>query len=1003
MPSNFILKSLPIIKRNFISLPAQALILIVFIISVGCSSPNDAEVAEDYYQAGLKALETKTPDDAVILFKKAIQKNPKHAKAYFQLGRIYARSKTSEQIKMAAMQFSQAIQSDQDFNEARKALAKLCFDYQNYKIAIPLCQELIERKAEDVEVLLILGKSLANIGNMAEAVNMLQKAVEMAPKNHHAKIGLALALFGAQQPEKALAMMQAGAAQAPDDMTAQLYLARLYHKVKQFSQAESTYQAIINQFPDQAQPYHHLANFYWSQAKWDALESIFRQLIRQYPDNPTPYRILSHNHYKRRQFEDAENVIIQAIRGKKIKNVHLYYDLARQYHHRQLFDQTLQTYQAAVKNFSDRRQCWVVLAEYHVFLKQFEKARAIFAQIYAKWPDFVYAQSRRAEIYFDQAQDENALEITNQILNEYPQNSKIRLLRGKIKMKAGEYDQAREDFQAVRSQETKSALGDYYYALTLMAEKDFQAAEIEIEQALAKNANSWKIRQTMAEVYFKNAKYDRALDEINIVLDMQSRTLHEKSAKTRNLSTGMRERITQANLRALALRAAIYIKLKRFEEATLDYETIIHARPDSPRLQFHLAKLYEIMGETDQALKHFMAIKSSYPQPLKPLQEIIKIYNDRKAYQKALALCDEALQKHPGNLEMGQLKALLLVKQKKYDASLELLQTLIRQHPQSDRPLIAMAAIHIIQKDETAALDMFEKAIKINPKNKTTYMRLASLHKQRGETDGAIAAYEALLDAVGSYPAAENDLAYLYAQSNRNLDRALKLALNARKKMPRRPEIADTVGYIYLQHDSPVQAAKYLREALDSNLENPYIYYHWGMLQQQEKNYDSAQEAFKKALALGLGPDESKDVNKRMAVLQAPFKAWPETKRQILKALDEQRLDVAIAAAEKSHQLMPNHPDVADILGWVYLKKGAIVLAKQALRLAIEKAPRNPLYHFHLGAAFYEEGNYTDARSALKLALDLGLKGTEALTSRKLLNVMNVVNTTPKEGEGALP
>ncbi len=1003
MPSNLILNSHPSIPRNLISLPARALILVIFIISMGCGSPNDAEVAEEYYQAGLKALETKTLDDAVILFKKAIQRQPKHAQAYFQLGRIYARSDTPEKIKMAAVQFSQAIQADPDFNEARKALAKLCFDYHNYKIAIPLCQELIERKAEDVEVLLILGKSLANIGNMDEAVNILPQAVDLAPKNHHAKIGLALALFGDQQPEKALAMMQAAAAQAPDDMIAQLYLARLYHKMKQFTQAESTYQAIIKQFPDQAPPYHYLANFYWSQEKLDDLESVFKKLIRQYPDNPTPYRILSYNYYKRQQFEAAENVINQAIRTKKIKNVHLYYDLARQYHHRHLYDKALQTYQAALKNFPDRRQCWIVLAEYHVFQKQFEKARAVFAQIYTKWPDFIYAQSRRAEIYFDQAQDENALEITNQILTEYPQNAKIRLLRGKIKMKAGEYDQAREDFQAVRSQETTSPLGDYYYALTLMAEEDFQTAEIEIEQALAKNANSWKIRQTMAEVYFKNAKYERALDEINFVLDMQSRRLREKNAKARNLSTGMRELITQANLRAFALRAAIYIKLKRFEEAALDYETIIHARPDSPRLQFHLAKLYEIRGETDQALKHFMAIKSSYPQPLQPLQEIIKIYNDRKAYQKALVLCDEALQKHPGNLEMGQLKALLLVKQKKYDASLKLLKTLIRQHPQSDRPLIAMAAIHIIQKDETAALDMFQKAIKINPKNKTTYMRLASLHKQRGETDQAIAAYEALLDAVGSYPPAENDLAYLYAQSNRNLDRALKLALNARKKMPRRPEIADTVGYIYLQRNSPVQAAKYLREALDSNLENPYIYYHWGLLQQQEKNYDSAQEAFQKALALGLGPDERTDVHKRMAALQAPFKAWPETKRKILKALDEQRLDDAIAAAEKSHQLMPNHADVADILGWVYLNKGTIVRATQALRQAIEKAPRNPLYHFHLGAAFYEEGHYSEARNALKRALDLGLKGNEALTSRKLLNVMNIVNTTPKEGEGTSP
>ncbi len=139
-----------------------------------------------------------------------------------------------------------------------------------------------------------------------------------------------------------------------------------------------------------------------------------------------------------------------------------------------------------------------------------------------------------------------------------------------------------------------------------------------------------------------------------------------------------------------------------------------------------------------------------------------------------------------------------------------------------------------------------------------------------------------------------------------------------------------------------------------------------------------------------MGSDEIEDVKKRIDVLEAPLKAWPDAKRKILKALEDKRLDEAMAAAEKNYEQMPSNPDVADVLGWIYVKKGSLVKAKPILRKAIDGDPQNPLYHFHLGAAFYEGRDFHEARKALQLALELGLNEDDALTSRKLLNVMGI-------------
>jgi len=970
-----------------------AAILSFFLLSGGCNKENDTQVAERYFQSGLKALEAEKPDDAVIQFKNAVQKNPKHAKAHLELGKIYAQqSDTAAKIKMAAMQFSEAIKSNRDLNEARKELAVLCFRNQSYKIAIPLCQELMERDAADAEVLLILGNSLAYVGNLSEAADMLQKAVDMAPDNPRAKISLALALFADNQPEKSRKMMEAGAASAPEDITAQLFLAQLYSKLKLFTEAEATFKSIIGQFPGKTAPYHLFARFYWSQKRLDDLELFFKRLINQFPDKAEPYRILSHNYFMRKQFEMAEAVLSQAVNDQKIKAMSLYSDMARQYHRRKQFDKALLTYVKATEQFPDSRENYAILAEYYVYLKQFENARATFATIYSKWPDHIqsstYAQSRMAEILFDEAKDGEALKITDEILEKNPQNPRVRLLRGKIRMKAGEHNQAREDFAIVRDEVSDWSLGDFYYGLTLMEEKNYKTAENEIGLALAKNANSWKIRQTMAEIYLRNAKPDQALDEINMVLSMQAA---QKDAKnSRKLKPSVRDQLHNENLRARTLRAAIYVGLKKFKEAASDYEIVLQAKPDSPLMQFRLAEIYYALGKTDKALEGFEAVKTSYPDPLKPFENIIKIYKDKKEYSKALALCDSEMKKHPGNLQIGQLKALLLVKLKKYDASLELLKTLSRQNPQSDRPFIAMAAIYKIKKDDSAALNMFEKAIAIKPENEAAYMHKASIYKKQGKTDEAIATYEALLKAVKTYPPAENDLAYLYAKSDRNLDRARNLALRAHKKKPDEPAIADTVGYVYLKLKSPVQSAKYLRQAINGNPKHPYFHYHWGMLQQQKKKYRLAKQAYNQAITLGVGPDAVEDIKKRIHELDAPFKAWPDAKFKILKALEEKRLDQAMSAAQKNYEQMPDNPDVADVLGWLYLKKGSVIQAKPVLRRAINGDPENPLYHFHLGAAFYEQRDFNEARKELQLALDLGLNEDDALTSRKLLNVMGI-------------
>ena len=60
-------------------------------------------------------------------------------------------------------------------------------------------------------------------------------------------------------------------------------------------------------------------------------------------------------------------------------------------------------------------------------------------------------------------------------------------------------------------------------------------------------------------------------------------------------------------------------------------------------------------------------------------------------------------------------------------------------------------------------------------------------------------------------------------------------------------------------------------------------------------------------------------------------------------------------------------------------------MAVRTFEQAVEKAPRNPTYHFHLGLAHAKAGEDAKARKALEQALKLSPKFNGADEARKVL------------------
>ena len=96
-------------------------------------------------------------------------------------------------------------------------------------------------------------------------------------------------------------------------------------------------------------------------------------------------------------------------------------------------------------------------------------------------------------------------------------------------------------------------------------------------------------------------------------------------------------------------------------------------------------------------------------------------------------------------------------------------------------------------------------------------------------------------------------------------------------------------------------------------------------------------------------------------------------------------LDDALTKAQKAKQLLPNTYEVADTLGWIYLKKNLSDNALDIFTDLVAKAPNQSTYRYHLGMALFQKGDKPKAIKELTEALKNNPRKSERDKIQQLL------------------
>ncbi|ABW68550.1 tetratricopeptide repeat protein [Desulfosudis oleivorans] len=211
-----------------------------------------------------------------------------------------------------------------------------------------------------------------------------------------------------------------------------------------------------------------------------------------------------------------------------------------------------------------------------------------------------------------------------------------------------------------------------------------------------------------------------------------------------------------------------------------------------------------------------------------------------------------------------------------------------------------------------------------------------------------------------------------------------------------------SLGEAFLVEEKYPLAFKEFEKAKALNPKDPLLYYDYGLLYHNRKEFDMAIESYKKAIALK--PDFATAIN-NLGVLYMEKEEWDKaiiTLTPISESFiyatphfpnfllgqayyHKKEYAKAVEKFQKALELQPDYVFAGHWLGKTYMAMGQAPRAVKILENTVEKGPAVAVFHLDLGRAYRMTGNMKKAEAAFSqaasLATDEDLK-KEALQER---------------------
>jgi tetratricopeptide (TPR) repeat protein len=119
---------------------------------------------------------------------------------------------------------------------------------------------------------------------------------------------------------------------------------------------------------------------------------------------------------------------------------------------------------------------------------------------------------------------------------------------------------------------------------------------------------------------------------------------------------------------------------------------------------------------------------------------------------------------------------------------------------------LRLAEAYLVMGDGPRGVQALERARRFLPGNTAILMNLALLYEVARDGAHALSTYRELIRISPDEVTALNNAAFMLAENRGDLNEALRYAQHARELMPKSPEVADTLGWVYYRRKAYKEA-----------------------------------------------------------------------------------------------------------------------------------------------------------------------------------------------------
>jgi tetratricopeptide (TPR) repeat protein len=722
------------------------------ISGTGCGKPDS------YIEKGNKLLEAHQYEAAILLFRKAIQKDPNNGEAYYRLGLAEMAGNHGLDAYEPLLHAVQLMPKNEPAKVklADLTLALLIVDPHHpaahYQQVEALADQLLNNNPNSFDGLRLKASLRLLDHKPKEAILLFEKANQIEPMRPDLIQGWVQALFqdgqvaeGEQLGLRVVAndktfgamydvlyhqymlssrkadaenILKTKAANNPKDVNCLLQLARHYASTHNPDAMNRTLARIANDPKDFPDGQLHTGNFFATLGQWDRAFRDFEEGARSNPKAKLVYEKRMMDMLLAQGKKDEARRMVELVLQDDPND-----EDARRVRATLRLDAggpenvaaALVDLNALLAGNPNDARLRSLLGHAYLAQGRADAAWTEFQQVIGLNADDVPSHLALAAISLNRRHPEEAIRYTDEVLTRDPTNGRARLLKAAAMTSAGYYGRARTELMKLLHEYPKSSEVQFQLGLLALAGKKYADAEAifrKLGQAMPGDAGP---AAALVATYSAQNQADRAIE------------LLKQDLKTRPDSVPIR--------RLLALTAA---HAHKFDLAISEYRKLLANDSKSVDLRTHLAEVYRLKGDLGEAIAVLDPAVQLAPNDPQPAMLLASLLVDAGRYKEAQTAFKRVLELRPGNpFVLNNMAFVLAESGGNLDEALQLARRALEKSPENPVLVDTLGWIYLKKGDKDSALQSFSGLVQRQPQNPTFHYHYAMALLEKGDRQRA--------------------------------------------------------------------------------------------------------------------------------------------------------------------------------------------------------------------------------------------------------------------------